>query len=82
MDKFWLALLTGLIFLLISVACLMFPKKIQSCSMDLYSDEKRLAKYNPFKEWMKTPSYIISLRLIGILSLCVFFLMIYALFRI
>ena len=79
MDKIWIISSTGLIFFLISVGYLLFPKKIQSFGADIYSDGKAIAKINPLKEWMKSSSYIISLRLIGVMSLFVVFLMIYLL---
>jgi len=64
-----IGLTTGVIFLAIGVICLFFPQKIQEYTINIYSDGKGLAKYNPFIEWIKTPQYIFSIRIAGILAL-------------
>ena len=72
-------LATGLIFLIIGIACLFFAQRIQEYTIDLYTHGKGLAKFNPFIEWVKTPKYLFSLRAVGLLALFVFGLSIYAL---
>ena len=82
MKNILVVLITGLIFLLISMACLFFPEKIQGYTIDIYRNGKGLAKINPFIKWMNTSQYILSLRIIGILSFLVFCLSLYVvLFR-
>ena len=77
-----IVLITGLIFLSISIACLFFPEKIQVYTIDIYRNGKGLAKFNPFIEWVKTAKYILCLRIIGIFSFLAFCLSLYVvLFR-
>lgn len=69
--------ITGLVFLLIGVACLIFPDKIQKYTIGLYTGGKGVAKLNPFIDWVRTSSYILTLRVIGITALLVFALALY-----
>jgi uncharacterized protein YjeT (DUF2065 family) len=79
-KEFILVVITGLIFLLIGIVCMVFPQRIQQLAIRIYSGGKGLAKFNPFIEWIKTPKYIFSLRIIGIISLIIFGLMVYLIF--
>jgi hypothetical protein len=72
-----IVIITGLIFFLIGILCILFPQWIQQIATRVYSDGKGLLKFNPLIEWIKTPKYILSLRVIGIISLSIFGLMIY-----
>ena len=79
MTDIWPALTTGTIFFIVGLACLFFPKKIQGYAISVYENGKGLAKINPFINWIRRPSYLISLRIIGILSLIAFGLLFYGL---
>ena len=82
MKDILIVLITGLIFLSISIICLFFPEKIQVYTIDIYKSGKGLAKFNPIIEWIKTSKYIQCLRIIGIFSFLVFCLSLYVvLFR-
>jgi hypothetical protein len=62
-------ILTGLLLFLTGLACLIFPKSIQSYTIRSNESAKGIAKFNPFIHWIKTPTYLITLRTIGALSL-------------
>ncbi len=70
--------LTGIIFLLIGVICLFWPEKIQEVALK-YSAQG-LGRYNPFLSWMKTRSYILVVRIIGVIAIMVFLLALVAIF--
>jgi hypothetical protein len=55
-----------LYFLTIGVACLIWPYKIKEF---LLSQEGSILFFNPFRQWVRTPYYLWSLRAVGILSL-------------
>lgn len=67
------------------IAGLLFPHTIQAYSLRLYesgrSSKNPLLRFNPFLGFMKTPSYILSLRLCGIIALGISLLFFYALFH-
>ena len=65
-------ILTGIIFLIIGAVCLFWPEKIQEFALKWSA--QGLGKYNPFLSWMKTRSYILALRIIGVMSIVVFLL--------
>ena len=50
--------------LIMGICCIFFPEKIQEIALK-YSENK----LNPFLGWMKTKSYIITLRVIGIAAI-------------
>lgn len=79
MTNTWPVLTTGIIFFIVGLFCLFFPKKIQDYAIRIYENGKGLAKFNPFINWIRKPSYLISLRIIGILSIMIFGLSIYLL---
>lgn len=64
-------ILTGIIFLVIGVVCLFWPEKIQEFALKW--SVQGLGKYNPFLSWMKTRSYIVALRIIGVMAIVTFF---------
>lgn len=80
-KEYILVIITGLIFFLISIICNVFPRRIQQFAIRIYSERKGLAKFNPLREWIKTPKYILSLRIIGIISLLIFVLLLYIIFH-
>ena len=63
------ALITGALFLLVGIACLLMPERIQTISLNYYAEHPGAGRLNPFLEWMRTPSYILSLRLVGLIAL-------------
>ena len=75
MKEYLIPILTGVIFLIIGVACLVWPKKIQEYGPK--QSDRGLGKYNPFLSWMKTRNYLITLRIIGVLGIIVFLLLAY-----
>ena len=66
----------GVFFLTVGVTSLIWPRRIQ---------KKILArgryKIDPFYNWMKTESYIMSLRVTGLISLAAFILLVIAVVR-
>lgn len=58
--------LAFLFFLLVGLACLVFPEKVQAFGL------KRNTKFwgfpNPFLGWMKTQEYLWMLRILGFVS--------------
>jgi protein-S-isoprenylcysteine O-methyltransferase Ste14 len=56
-------------FFLVGIIALGFPNTIQRYGLELYAKTPLLARWNPFLSWMRSPGYVISLRLIGVLSL-------------
>jgi len=71
------ALATGLIFLAIGIICLFWPEKIQQYFLDYYFQHRTFEKLNPFMNWMKTSSYIIALRIIGLIGMAGFIVILY-----
>ncbi|WP_145025947.1 hypothetical protein [Geobacter argillaceus] len=75
-----LALLIGLLTtFIVGIVCLIWPEKVQEyalkCSM------QGVGKFNPFLSWMKTRSYIITLRIIGVAAVIAVALVIYVVFK-
>lgn len=68
--KEYLILVMAIIFLTIGVTCLLWPETIQGYALKW--SVRGLGKYNPLLDWMKTRSYILSLRIIGIIAIGVF----------
>jgi len=61
----------------IGIACLVWPSKIQQYAMRSPS----ATRFNLFFEWMKKPSYLVSLRLCGVPALLIGALFVWALIR-
>jgi len=72
-------ILTGVIFLIIGVVCLVWPEKIQEFALKWSA--QGLGKYNPFLSWMKTRSYFLALRIIGVMAIVVFLLVFVLVFK-
>ena len=58
-----------LFFFAVGVISLLWPEKIQEYALNLYTNAKGLAGWNPFLKWMQTSGYIVSLRLVGALAI-------------
>jgi len=70
---------TGIIFLIIGTVCLVWPEKIQEFALKWSA--KGLRKYNPFLNSMKTRSYILELRISGILAIAASLLVLFAVIK-
>lgn len=81
MKENLIALATGLIFLAVGIICLFRPKKIQQYALDYYSKHRAFKKIIPFTGWLKTSSYILTLRMIGLMGIAGSILAFYALIR-
>lgn len=62
---FLLTVLVEAVFLIVGVACLFWPQRIQ----DFALSHEGLLLYNPFKSWMRTRYYLWSLRAAGLLAI-------------
>lgn len=56
------------IFFGVGVVALVWPERIQGWTLNFYEGAHGIARWNPFLDWMRTPSYIVSLRIVGALS--------------
>jgi hypothetical protein len=63
MMLYAIALATGGVFLLWK------PFAYQNWILRSYEKNPKAAKYNPFLDWMKSDSYLIVVRLVGVLCL-------------
>lgn len=61
-------------FLLVGLVALVWPERIRGWTLSFYVGARGLTKWNPLLGWMRTSSYIMSLRIIGTLSLAAGFL--------
>jgi hypothetical protein len=62
----WLVgIATVIIFYAIGIACIVWPERIQRHALKYYDGKSFLEKLNPFFDWMKTPSYIVYLKVMG-----------------
>ena len=69
----------GLIFLAVGAVCLLWPEKVQEYA--LRWSGQGLGKYNPFLGWIKTHSYIWTLRVIGITAIGIFVFALFVIIR-
>lgn len=66
----------GIFFLTVGVTSLIWPKKVQHFFL-----ARGPYKIDPFYNWMKTESYIMMLRITGLISLAAFILLVIAVIR-
>ena len=71
----------AVIFLIVGVVGLVFPKKIQTFTLSYYDQNVTAAKMNPFVIWMKGPTYVLSLRFVGVLGILGFLILVLGVFR-
>jgi hypothetical protein len=76
MTDIIILLVVGSIFLTSGIICLIWPKRVQQAGLNSYRKNKVAARLNPFLEWMKDSSYILYLRIIGVIAVLVAFLVI------
>jgi hypothetical protein len=76
-----MGILTALVFLIIGVGGLVWPEKIQEFALKYYADHPSIARLNPFLDWMRTRSYIVSVRIVGFLSISASILVLFATIR-
>jgi hypothetical protein len=79
MKEIFLGILTGLIFLIVGIVCLLWPYQIQKYALS--KPIITLGKFNPFLPAMKGKSYIWSLRAVGVLSLIAFVFLVVIVFK-
>lgn len=65
------AIATGIIFLVVGIACLWRMKEIQKWGIEYYDRNKGLARFNPFLGYMRSNAYIVVTRIIGLCALAV-----------
>ena len=53
----------------VGAIALVWPDRIQSWTLTFYEGAHGLAKWNPLLDWMRTSSYVVSLRIVGALSI-------------
>lgn len=70
-------IIMALLFAVIGHVVLFHSEKIQKYYVGYYESNQNGAKLNPFLNWMKSPNYIMSLRIIGILCILAFVLLVY-----
>jgi uncharacterized protein YjeT (DUF2065 family) len=68
-------------FIVAGVFALVWPAQIQTWTLTFYDGADGLAKWNPLLEWMRTSSYIVALRIVGILSIAAGCLVLFAIVR-
>ena len=56
-------------FLVFGTICLFYPERIQQYALRYYAVHRTFAEFNPFLHWMKTRSYVLSLRFLGLLGI-------------
>ena len=81
MQTSTIAFIGVLAFLVPGIAGLLWPEKIQEFALKYYANHPTLVRLNPFLDWMKTKSYIISLRIVGVLSIGAAALILFAMAR-
>jgi hypothetical protein len=75
-----LALSIGLLTtFIVGILCLIWPEKVQEYALKCSIQE--IGKFNPFLSWMKTRSYLITVRIIGIVAVFAVALVVYIVFR-
>lgn len=71
-----IVVILGCFFLMTGLFCIVWPEKIREYTIK-YSEIKILGTVNPFLDWIKTPNYILSLKIIGLLSILAFLIACY-----
>lgn len=66
--------LGALFLLLLTIACLFVPHKIQRYFVNFHDRHGAAKHFNPFVDWARTPGYLLYLRVIGIFCLLCFLL--------
>ena len=69
MERF-IALVFAVFMSLAGAAFLFWPEKLRDFAIKIHSNQP-LGRINPFSNWMKTPSYILFLRVSGTLLLLI-----------
>ena len=67
----------ALIFLSIGIASLFWPERIRELTLYWHTKPEALQKFIPFSKFVRTPAYITSLKIIGIVCLSASFLCMY-----
>lgn len=72
--------LFALVLLAIGLVCLVWPEKVREYGQLGQGRARGIAKFNPFPGWEHTRSYIISLRLGGVLAIAAGGFLLYVLY--
>ena len=80
MDKFLLILVFAAL-VAAGGAFVIFPEKIQKIALEYSSEDRSERSYNPWTWWIKTRSYVITLRVLGVLCFLVSAIIIRAVLR-
>jgi hypothetical protein len=70
----------SIIFFMVAVFCLGFPKQIQGMAIKYYQQNPEWMKLQSIAEWLNSASYIWMVRAVGVLSLIIFIMAIKTLF--
>ncbi len=75
------ALLAASSFLVPGIVCLFWPEKIQAFAVKYYEHHRYFGRVNPFLDWMKTGTYVVHLRIGGVLCICAAGLILFSMMR-
>lgn len=75
------ALALCIFFLGVGIVALVWPDRVQDWMLNFHQSGRAGAAWNPFLSWMKTSSYIVALRAVGILAIGAGFLVLMTLIR-
>jgi hypothetical protein len=70
-------LLLGFVLLACGIGVLVWPDKIQQRRVRSMDRHPTLDKLNPFSDWIRTPSFVVAVRVVGFVVLCFSFLLFY-----
>ncbi|HSB15318.1 MAG TPA: hypothetical protein VLE22_12735 [Bryobacteraceae bacterium] len=72
MDVNWPASIAATaIFWLAGIVLSFWPKQVQKYYLGFLDRHQNTARFNPFVDWMRTPSYVMYLRVIGVVCFTV-----------
>ncbi len=58
-----------LFFFGVGIVALVWPERVQDWMLSFHESGSGIARWNPFLNWMRTSSYIVSLRVVGVLAI-------------
>ncbi len=58
-----------LFFFSVGIVALVWPERVQDWMLNFHESGSGIARWNPFLSWMRTSGYIVSLRVVGALSI-------------
>jgi hypothetical protein len=81
MKNIILPILTGVIFLIIGILCLLRARQIQKWALRYYEHNPNEGKWNPFLGYMKSDAYVLVTRVVGIMALTLVIFLAFGLLR-